>query len=459
MTAGETNDLTAFLPLQLVDYTWTATPTEVEDHYEFTLDATFQTKVPFPVVTMQPGAIDLCTLQGQSNQIQLSITNSGLISAQGLSLIIGTNANWFVEALATNLGDLLPETNLVVPVSIIQTGSSTSVSSGIPAWLNYHVAAVNGTFVFNVPLYIYDANPLNCVSGQPQPPQPPGPPPGGGGGGSNGNGNGGGATNEPVYPPPITVQSPLGAVVQVKIQIDQSAVIARDGFHATLELDNESGNVVSNLDVNITIYDASNNVANDFFGISSPTLSGLNAVDGTGQMTNGQSGQALWTIVPTTNAAPQAQTQYSIGGSFSYIFNGEPVTVPLFPAPITVLPTPIFTVDYFLQHDVYGDDPFTPQIEPSLPFALGIQVKNTGYGNANDFSITSSQPKIIANANDLIIAFQLIGSQIGQRIPVAFIHSGLRQSWSAKRCGRAVGPHVLAGRRVRGIRRILPACG
>ena len=85
--------------------------------------------------------------------------------------------------------------------------------------------------------------------------------------------------------------------------------------------------------------------------------------------------------------------QFSVGGSFSYVLNGEPVTVPLFPVPITVLPTPILNVDYFLQHDVYSDDPFTPQIEPSIPFALGILVQNKGYGSAQDFSITSAQPQ------------------------------------------------------------------
>ena len=76
-------------------------------------------------------------------------------------------------------------------------------------------------------------------------------------------------------------------------------------------------------------------------------------------------------------------------------------------------PTPIFTVDYFLEHDVYGDDPFTLPIEPSIPFDLGILVKNVGYGSAYDFSITSAQPKIIGNSNDLVIAFALIGSEVG----------------------------------------------
>jgi hypothetical protein len=40
-------------------------------------------------------------------------------------------------------------------------------------------------------------------------------------------------------------------------------------------------------------------------------------------------------------------------------------------------------------------------------------VHNDGLGLANDFTITSAQPTIIANSNGLLIAFELIGSQAG----------------------------------------------
>jgi hypothetical protein len=46
LAANQTNNLTAFLSLELVDYTWVVTPTVVPDHYTFTLDTTFQTQVP-----------------------------------------------------------------------------------------------------------------------------------------------------------------------------------------------------------------------------------------------------------------------------------------------------------------------------------------------------------------------------------------------------------------------------
>lgn len=50
--------------------------------------------------------------------------------------------------------------------------------------------------------------------------------------------------------------------------------------------------------------------------------------------------------------------------------------------------------------------------EPAIPFGLGILVKNTGLGVANDFTTTSAKPKIIANSDGLAIAFQITDSQV-----------------------------------------------
>ena len=201
--------------------------------------------------------------------------------------------------------------------------------------------------------------------------------------------------------------------MDVTLQINQHAVIARDAFKATLQLNNTAGANISDLKVTIDPVDANGNAASNLFAIVPPTLTGLNAVDGSGTLANGASGTASWTIIPATNAAPTTATQFGIGGTLSYMLDGQQVVIPLFAVPITVLPSPVLNVDYFLQHDVYSEDPFTTQVEPSVPFGLGIMVHNVGLGLADDFTITSAQPKIIANSNDLLIAFQLIGSQAG----------------------------------------------
>ena len=118
LAGNQTNNVTSFLPLQLVDYTWIVTPTSIPDEYDFTLTTTFQTQVPWPVVTISPGAINLCSLNGGNNQVDLVITNNGLIAAQDLQLVVGTNANWLLQPLASNLGDLGAESGIVVPMMV-----------------------------------------------------------------------------------------------------------------------------------------------------------------------------------------------------------------------------------------------------------------------------------------------------------------------------------------------------
>ena len=169
VAASQTNDVTAFLNLQLVDYTWVVTPTIIPDHYIFTLDTTFQTEVPWPVVTVSPGAIDLCGELGLTNQVNLTITNSGLIAAQQLNLNFGTNANWLIQPLVTSLGDLAPMSAIVVPVQLISIGSSTDGPNSIAAGLNYQVDALNQTNYSSVPIFVYDANPQSCAPTSPDP--------------------------------------------------------------------------------------------------------------------------------------------------------------------------------------------------------------------------------------------------------------------------------------------------
>ena len=89
--------------------------------------------------------------------------------------------------------------------------------------------------------------------------------------------------------------------------------------------------------------------------------------------------------------------------------------IPLVGSTITIVPNPQIVLNYFLQKNVVGDDPNTPQIEPSEPFTLGLLATNVGAGIANDFTITSGQPTIVENQKGLLIDFNIIGSQVGNQ--------------------------------------------
>jgi hypothetical protein len=56
---------------------------------------------------------------------------------------------------------------------------------------------------------------------------------------------------------------------------------------------------------------------------------------------------------------------------------------------------------------VYGDDAFTAEEEPPVPFSLGVRVSNQGFGTARNLKIDSAQPTITENEQGLAIGFSL----------------------------------------------------
>ena len=204
-----------------------------------------------------------------------------------------------------------------------------------------------------------------------------------------------------------------GTCARVKIKLDQTVAITRTAFKAKLQLDNAVLNVpLSHIKVTLKVTDLAGNDQTSLFVISQPTTTGFQAVDGTGTLATGTSGVATWTILPTQAAAANGTTQYFVAGEIDYAQSGTTLTIPLYPTGITVNPDPFLQLHYFLQRDVYSDDPFTPQIEPAEPFSLGLLVVNSGKGAARNMTITSSQPKIIENDKGLLIGFKLIGTQV-----------------------------------------------
>lgn len=203
---------------------------------------------------------------------------------------------------------------------------------------------------------------------------------------------------------------------RVTLQVSQEAVITRTVFQATLEIDNDSPEFVENVRVELDIRDASGAPSNiRFDGLVTPELFGISDVDGGGIIAPNVTARSIWTIFPTDDAAPTPEPEtYTVGGSFSYLIDGTLVNVPLYPVTIQVYPDPKLFLKYFLQSPVYSDNPFsTNVIEPAEPFSLGLLVQNSGFGDARNMHITSAQPEIVRNDNQLVIDFRILGGQVG----------------------------------------------
>ena len=206
-----------------------------------------------------------------------------------------------------------------------------------------------------------------------------------------------------------------GVCAQVRIQLDQQAVVTRSAFRATLELENSGTEALDAVTVILEVRDESGAIATELFGIYPPELEGIPDVNGGGSVLPNSSARASWLLLPTNDAAPSAPKQYFVRGSLAYTLGGEQITIPLFPVSITVLPNPSLHLKYFLERRVYSDDPFTPEVEPAVPFSLGLLVNNTGAGVASNMRITSAQPEIIENERGLLISFLIIGTQVGSQ--------------------------------------------
>jgi len=204
-----------------------------------------------------------------------------------------------------------------------------------------------------------------------------------------------------------------GICAQVRLQIDQEAVISRDAFEARLEVDNLQANPLRNVQIDLVVSDTAGLPATSRFGVRQPAVTGFGAIDGTGRLEGQTTGTVTWTIIPSSEAAPVGPVTYVVSGTLRYVDEGIEVTLPLAPASIDVFPNASLAVKYFHQRDVLADDPFTPDIaEPSIPYSLAVLVENRGRGEARNVRITSAQPRIVDNEKGLLVDFRIIGTEV-----------------------------------------------
>ena len=207
-----------------------------------------------------------------------------------------------------------------------------------------------------------------------------------------------------------------GVCAVVRIRIVQELTLTREAFLAKLEIENQEDAHLEQIEVEIIIsHSGTREQSAHLFAIGNGTLSGsLTDTNHNGWLLPSKmSGAAEWLIIPYSEAAPETDQSYDVGGLLRYLLNGEVIAVPLLPSVIIVRPDPSLLVHYFWERYVVGDDPFTDEVEPSVPFTLGVAIKNAGHGTAYNLQIASGQPQIISNERGLLIDFMIIGAHVG----------------------------------------------
>ncbi|MEO6035569.1 MAG: CARDB domain-containing protein, partial [Verrucomicrobiota bacterium] len=404
LKGGMTNEVQTFLSRQTVTYTWTVEPIQIEDRYKITIDTTFETVVPLPVITVSPAFIDLGSLTAPESVVDITIANHGLVAAREMRLEFPAHPCWELKSLIQTIGDLPAETSLTIPVTIRRlAGANCSPCqfSGLVSWILPCGPRVND--------YSQAIQVINAGNDCGRPSDPSSIPPLLVGGGGTQSGSSGGSFQAPNVG--ISTNC-LDCGARVKLRIDQDAILTRDAFRATLEIDNNGTSRLENASVEIKVRSENGLPSAELFEVRLEILDTLSAVDGSGILPGNSEGTAKWLILPTVDAAPTQATTYLVSGTLRYQQDGTEVTVPLPDVPITVLPSPRLTLQYFHQRDVFADDPFTDNIEPSIPYSLAVMVQNRGYGLAKNFHIISAQPKIIENEKGLLIDFNIIATEV-----------------------------------------------
>jgi RHS repeat-associated protein len=93
---GVTVSETVFLDYNLVTVEWSVTETTIEDRYEITLEATYETEVPAAVVVAEPMSVNLPDMQpGDVYYGEFTLTNYGLIRADDLTLELPEDDQYF----------------------------------------------------------------------------------------------------------------------------------------------------------------------------------------------------------------------------------------------------------------------------------------------------------------------------------------------------------------------------
>jgi hypothetical protein len=225
--------------------------------------------------------------------------------------------------------------------------------------------------------------------------------------------------------PGISAQAADDSVcARVKIEIKQELALERQAFDAHMRITNGLSSIsLQNVNISVNFLDdqrrpviasSDPNHPSALFFIRLSSMDNITNVSGLGTVAAASTADIHWLIIPAPSASkglPQG-TLYYVGATLTYAVGGEEHVTEVTPDYIYVKPLPRISLDYFLPVDVYGDDAFTPAIEPPIPFNLGVRVSNNGQGVARRLKISSAQPKIVENEQGLLIGFAIQGAEV-----------------------------------------------
>ena len=206
----------------------------------------------------------------------------------------------------------------------------------------------------------------------------------------------------------------------ITLQFKQTMTMTRQAFRGSLIVFNgHEDTPMKNAKLNLEVLNPATGqkATSHEFQINAESIDGFS---GELDLTSGwtldanATGTANVLFIPTKYAAPDEPVNWSFGGTLSYVdpFTGLEVTRELYPVTLTVKPSPELDLTYFMQRDVYGDDPMTEAVEPMKPAEFALVINNKGNGDATNVKMVTNQPEIVTNEKGLLVDFKLVSSMV-----------------------------------------------
>ena len=367
--------------------------TEEGDGYEIVTEATLEVAVPAPQVTISaPGRVKVTDVAvGEYVDMQVTLTNRGLIKARDVELTVPEIEGFKWESLNPITFDLRPQETAFVTIRYTRVEESdegctiewfctyTWKCGDEPKWREIKAYTSIGT------------NCKPCLPG-----------------------------NSTM----VTVMEDEDVIVTVKMQFDQLLTLTRQAFEGTLTIENGSDKPMDDILLNLTETMPNGTLATDReFDISYTEFTGFTGeLDSAWTLDAGRTGVLKVKFIPTKYAAPIADMEYVFGGNLTFSVDGRERHADLTEQVLTVRPTPELNLDYFMQRDVIGDDAITKDVvEQSEEAEFAVLISNVGYGAAENLRMVTAQPEMVDNEEALFLQYSITSSQLnGQEKSLAF---------------------------------------
>lgn len=134
---GITLNQSVFLQYNLITVEWSVREITIQDRYEITLNATFETDVPAAVVVLQPASVNLPKMNaGDVYYGEASLTNFGLVRADNVKRQLPASDAFFRYEFLVDVPDTLaPKQRVTIPYRVIalqplDQAATTGTASG-----------------------------------------------------------------------------------------------------------------------------------------------------------------------------------------------------------------------------------------------------------------------------------------------------------------------------------------